>query len=291
MKKQLYSLLLLILVALSVSAQTSEQTETEKNLRTHVSYLASDQLEGRRTGEKGATFAAGYVANMFASFKLKTGVISSGVGNEKDSFMQAFPYVSAVEAGKESSLQLSNTKKITDMVLSADWAPLGFSPNADIPFADVVYAGFGITSEKLKYDDFSGVDAAGKIVLAFDGTPDYENPHNEYFLFNAHAKANIAKEKGAKALILISRAANFSDDKLALSFDQTLGETAVPTIVISRQAAARFLKTSEADLAAEEKLLNEKAEGKANNAASKFIGKLPLLANLKVDIIKKATDA
>ncbi|MEZ5347085.1 MAG: M20/M25/M40 family metallo-hydrolase [Pyrinomonadaceae bacterium] len=291
MKKQLFILLFLLIFGLTASAQVPEQSETEKQLRAHVSYLASDDLEGRRTGEKGATFAAGYIANMFASYKLKTGVISGGSGKEKDSFLQSFPYVSGVEAGESSLLQFSDTREITDISLGRDWAPLGFSPNEEIPFAPVVFAGFGISSEKLKYDDFEGLDVKDKIVLAFDGTPDHDNPHNQFFLFNAHAKANVAKEKGAKALILISRSEKFADDKLALSFDQTLGETAIPTIVISRQTAARFLKLKEADLINEENTLNSIAKGEAKRVSLKIRSEEPLLANINVDVKKTATDA
>jgi hypothetical protein len=49
-----------------------------KNLRSHVEYLASAKLEGRRTGETGATYAAGYIANMFANYKLKAGSSANG---------------------------------------------------------------------------------------------------------------------------------------------------------------------------------------------------------------------
>ena len=42
--------------------------------------------------------------------------------------------------------------------------------------ADVVFAGFGIASAEAKYDDYNydgnNLDVKGKIVLAFDGTPD-----------------------------------------------------------------------------------------------------------------------
>ncbi len=50
--------------------------------------MASAKLEGRRTGEKGATFAAGYVANRFANSRLKGGIIKNGKAN----FLQPFPY-------------------------------------------------------------------------------------------------------------------------------------------------------------------------------------------------------
>ena len=62
MKKQLFSFLLLLSFVFSVSAQkanTSKPDLTEQNLRQHLNYLASDKLEGRRTGEKSATFAGG----------------------------------------------------------------------------------------------------------------------------------------------------------------------------------------------------------------------------------------
>ena len=91
MKKQLFSFLLVLTFVFSVSAQKAKQSKVEKNLRTHVSYLASDQLEGRRTGEKGATRAAGYLVNMFAKYKLKPGMQGYVDGKMQRSFLQKFP--------------------------------------------------------------------------------------------------------------------------------------------------------------------------------------------------------
>lgn len=97
MKKQFLSFLLLISLAFSVGAQTAQkQTEAGKNLRKSVAYLASDALEGRRTGETGATVASGYVANMFAKYKLKGGVVKNG----KRNFLQPFEYKPRNEKGE-----------------------------------------------------------------------------------------------------------------------------------------------------------------------------------------------
>ena len=289
MKKQICSYLLLLTLAFGVSAQKTKKAKpdlTEKNLRIHVSYLASDKLEGRRTGEKGATFAAGYVANMFARYRLKAGYKST------NSFLQPFPYIAGVELNNASSLKITDTRKVSDIDLKTEWAPLGFSPNAKISYSPMTFVGFGISSQKLKYDDYGDIDVKGKVVWALDGLPDNDNPHNMFFLFNAHAKAKIAKEKGAKALILISRKQNFADDKLALRFNQTLGETAIPTIVMSRQAAAKILKAKEQNLVNEEKILNAKAKG-ANNGSSKggIRKNQTLLANIKVALVKKEVQA
>ena len=63
MKKQLFGFLFLLSLVFGISAQKAQVAKpdpVEQNLRKHVSYLASGKLEGRRTGEKGANFAAAY---------------------------------------------------------------------------------------------------------------------------------------------------------------------------------------------------------------------------------------
>ncbi|HRH41055.1 MAG TPA: M28 family peptidase [Pyrinomonadaceae bacterium] len=103
MRKQFFSFLILLSLFVSLSAQKAQPKVqifdtnlVEQNLRKHVNYLASDKLEGRRTGEKGATFSAGYVANRFANSKLKAGFVKNG----KASFLQPFPYKPRNEKGE-----------------------------------------------------------------------------------------------------------------------------------------------------------------------------------------------
>ena len=291
MKKQLFSFLFLVTLVFQTSAQTADQSQTEKNLRKHVSYLTSDQLEGRRTGERGATSAAGYVTNMFTRYKLKGGVKNLQHGKDHPSFLQGFPYIAGVELGKENLLEITDSKNLSKAAIKKEWAPLGFTPNTSLPYTKVVFAGYGITSEKLKYDDYKGIDAKDKIVLAFDGNPDSDNPHSFFGFFNSHAKAKIAMEKGAKALILISKTDNFSEDKLAMRFNQTLGETAIPTIVISRQLAAKILKEDISVLKSHEKMLATVAKGQSGAGRRiKTQGK-NLLANLKINLEKKKVAA
>jgi hypothetical protein len=100
MKKHFFSFLILLSFVLSVSAQKARVAKpdpAERNLRKHVAYLAAERLEGRRTGEQGATFAAGYVANIFAQYKLKAGFRAP---NGKMNFLQPFPYAPRNEKGE-----------------------------------------------------------------------------------------------------------------------------------------------------------------------------------------------
>lgn len=238
MKNYLVKLLLLISFVSNVSAQPAKTDLVEQNLRKHVSYLASDNLEGRRTGEKGATSAAGYVANMFANYKLKGGFAEKG----KVNFLQPFPYTTAVSLGAENRLMLTTPSNNRVAELQADWMPFGASPDANLSNVETVFAGYGIVSSEASRNDYAGRNVAGKAVFAFDGSPEKDNPHNITARFNIHAKAKIAKDNDAAALILISRETNFSSDKQTkLDYDPTLGETAVPVVIVSRSVGAMML--------------------------------------------------
>lgn len=291
MRKPLFFFLFLAVLAAQLPAQETSQTEAIRNLRKHVSYLASDQLEGRKTGEKGATFAAGYVANMFAGYKLKAPASSGSDGKAQKGFLQSFPYIIGNQPGANNSFKITDTKRLTEVKFKSEWAPLGYSPNADVELTNIVFTGFAIESAQLKYNDFNNLDVRGKAILAFAGKPDNDSPRSTFSLFTPHAKANLAKQKGASALILISREETFRDDKLAFAFDQTLGETAVPTIVISRQTAARILRTNEQGLQDEEARLNAKAKGGASDAAQSGISNdQMLITNLRIELDKKTVE-
>ena len=94
--KRTNGLLLFLLSFVLLSYVPAQTSDVEQNLRKHVEYLASQKLEGRRTGEQGATYAAGYVANQFAKFKLKPGF---GANGSKPNYLQPFPYVAGVTLG------------------------------------------------------------------------------------------------------------------------------------------------------------------------------------------------
>ncbi len=291
MKKQLFILVILVTFVSLLPAQEKDLSKIQKNLRKHVSYLASDQLEGRRTGEKGATFAAGYVANMFARFRLKGGVIKIEHGEPHPSFMQPFPYISGVEQGKGNLLNITDSVKLSEGEIGKNWVPLKASGNTKLPYTPIVFAGYGIKSEKLRYDDYRGHDVEGKIVLAFEENPDSGNPHSQFGFFNAHSKARTAKEKGAMALILISKAKDFQESSLASLFNPTLGETALPTVLISRELAASILSVEQSELDELLKLAESIGRQTLGSDSRKLTTKRPLAARLKIELRRKRVEA
>jgi aminopeptidase YwaD len=102
----------------------------------------------------------------------------------------------------------------------------------------------------LKYDDYARANAAGKIAIAFTGTPDGDNPHGQFARYeDVRWKAIAARNVGAKALVVIAREDNFKDDRLSrLHYDNSGGDAGLPVVVISRQSLQRVLKMPESSL-------------------------------------------
>ncbi|HEX7296780.1 MAG TPA: M20/M25/M40 family metallo-hydrolase, partial [Pyrinomonadaceae bacterium] len=233
--------LLLTSISVAVGQQLAFQLEPDvENLRTHISYLASNRLEGRRTGSLGANEAARYIAVEFSRLKLKPILQDSQKKDDISAYLQSFPYVARVTLGEGNALTISNSSKA--LQLGSDWSPLGFSKSQKITSAPAVFAGFGITSAELKYDDyFRGVN--GKVAVVFGGTPDGDNPHGRFAQYeDPRWKAIAAKNAGAAALLIISREKNFVDDRLSVPRYDNAGEAGIPVIVVSREIGATLLE-------------------------------------------------
>lgn len=248
--KRSYLLLATVLITtIAVLAQQQASFQIEPSaarLREHVSYLASDALEGRRTGTTGANEAARYIAAEFSRLGLKPAVQRVGEPNVSiavTGYLQKFPYIAAVELGTVNELKFSASSpaRVGQLSLKDDWMPLGFSNNGSFAGA-IEFVGFGITAAEQNYDDYAGVNAKDKIVVALSGTPDGENPHGRFARYEGvRWKAIAARNAGAKGLLVVAREQNFKEDRLAtLSYDNG-GEAGLLVAGISRQSVDRLL--------------------------------------------------
>lgn len=90
MRRNLSAFVLLLTLSLGLSAQKAQRSSgVESNLRKHIEYLASDKLEGRRTGDPGAAAAAAYIAEEFKKIKLRPGGADV---NGKRGYLQPFSF-------------------------------------------------------------------------------------------------------------------------------------------------------------------------------------------------------
>jgi aminopeptidase YwaD len=94
------------------------------NLQTHVSYLANDKLEGRRTGSAGEKLAYEYISNEFT----KNGLTPKG---DNGTFIQAFEVNEGMQINPSSHLIINGF----DLQVEKEYFPFIFSPNATLEAA------------------------------------------------------------------------------------------------------------------------------------------------------------
>lgn len=235
--KRIFVSLWLLVAACGASAQLQRSSDiTVHELQHHLRFIASDELEGRRAGSKGAEAAAQYIADEFKSY---------GLLPVKNSYFQQFPFVSGVKLGKNNGLSILTGKQRKTLKLDADFRPLGFS-SSDSYKGEIVFVGYGITAPDKQYDDYAGVDVKGKAVLLLRYHPEGENQHSEFGAYSSlRYKANKAREMGAKALLLVTGPADAETDELIkLTYDQSMGNAGIISVNVTRRVADILLATN-----------------------------------------------
>jgi Zn-dependent M28 family amino/carboxypeptidase len=247
MHRRFFSLTLIISLSLGVAlAQQAPVTPSVERLHADIEYLASDKLEGRRTGTPGSTLAAEYIAREFSRLGLRRSIGYDTAGMsvlEADSpnrYLQKFPYVVGVELGKNNRLVVEHHGAAAQLKVGEDWMPLGFSSSSDIQKAKYEFVGYGVTATEQKYDSYAGHSLKGTIAVALSSTPDGDNPHGQFARYeDVRWKAVAARNAGASALLVIAKVDNLKEDRLAqLRYDNSAGDAGLPVAVISRQLAA-----------------------------------------------------
>jgi Peptidase family M28 len=134
------------------------------DLKMHMQFLASDELEGRDTGEPGLQVAARYLAVQAARLGLQA-------ADADGDYMQ--PYIIEEKAYDREKSQV--LIKLGDSLISrnTDRFYMLPAPSADqtIIEGDVVFVGYGINSEEHGYNDFEKVDIHDKVVLMMNRAP------------------------------------------------------------------------------------------------------------------------
>jgi hypothetical protein len=173
-------------------------------------------------GTAAANDAAHYIAGEFDLMGLRPGLQLARAGRTRGEnrarYLQSFPYVSGVTLGSKNSMRLIGSPELesVEYLVKESWMPLGFSSNASLNSASFVFAGFGISSAELKYDDYALSNVRGKIAVVFAGTPDRDNPHGEFAQAGQlRFKAAAARAAGAVALLIISEETNLKEERLA----------------------------------------------------------------------------
>lgn len=177
----------------------------ENRIRTSVTYLASDDRQGRGIGTDGLNQAAEYIAEQFRQFHLKTDLFNGTP-------FQTFKMSTEAELGPVNQVVLtcegtSGSPPVKlELKLNDDFSPMGMSGSGklDLP---LVFVGYGITGKEEGYDDYAGIDVKGKGVIILRHEPQQANEQSKFngTDHSQHApfirKVANAVEHGAAAII------------------------------------------------------------------------------------------
>lgn len=211
------------------------QEITSKEIYEHIKFLASDELEGRMTGTEQIKKAAEYIKNEFQKAGLQP--VFNG------SYFQEFPFISKLEMGKNELSYFGSQSN--SLVVKEDFIPISFTDNISIE-GDLVFAGFGISSSELNYDDYSNIDVKDKIVVVFRNNPEMNDPNSKFNrLASFRIKTTVARNKGAKGIMFVNTSDKKDDDNLInLRYDGAGKVKEIAAVQVKRKVIENLLMLS-----------------------------------------------
>lgn len=169
--------------------------------------LTSPEFGGRLTGTPEYRLTAQWVADRLKEWGIRP-------GGEGGTYFQEFPapYTSVDSAGSVVFLVKdgSGALKERPLLFPDEYFPGSNSASGKVE-GEVVYVGFGITAPELKYDDYRGITAKGKIVLVESGSPYEKNdpPGAAWAPYNGtRHKLENALRHGAAGLLVLDKVGN-----------------------------------------------------------------------------------
>jgi Zn-dependent M28 family amino/carboxypeptidase len=131
-------------------------------IRGHTRFLASDALEGRAPGTRGAMIAASYIAAQFEAAGLSPAA-PDGSYFQRIPLLAVAPDPSVIVGVGRQTVALSYPD---DYVARPSWADSSLTVDADI-----VFVGYGIQAPAWAWDDYKGTPLTGKILLMLANDP------------------------------------------------------------------------------------------------------------------------
>ena len=228
---------LLCSFAISASAQKPFDDPMLERMRKDIFFLASPECEGRGIDTKGIEKAADYIAETFKEAGLKPAM-------KDGSYFQPFTVADSIKLGKPTKATLSGPDgAVKELETAIDYNPMGFSPTSKVS-GSLVFVGYGITAPELKYDDYAGVDVAGKVVVMIRRVPrsgetgdkrfDKGTPSADESLFAPFSAkiANAVAHKAAGIIIVNDTGSAGTRDPIPQFDNHAMGTTPAPFPVL-----------------------------------------------------------
>lgn len=222
---------LLAVAAIAPAWGAPDDTRDVKPFKTHIEYLASDELEGRNAGTPGNEMAARYIARYFDRHDLES---------LSDGYLQRFKVPTGVRLSGSNKLAVVVGDDTRKLDLDKAFTPIGFSASGKAE-GSLIFVGYGITEKEGDWDDYAGLDPEGKIAIILRGSPDPDNPHSKYAEYAPlHYKISNAKAKGLAAVLLVSPT-DLDDVLMPLALPTGATTLGIPALHVTRAVVESIL--------------------------------------------------
>ena len=240
-------LLIFCLSLTLVSFGASHAFQPDAYLR-HVKFLASDALQGRGNGTPELDKAADYIATQFKAAGLQP-------AGDNGTYFQKFTLTTGGKLGPGNRMSVKLGSGSIQAALYKDFLPIGVGDKSSIS-GEVVFAGYGISADEYKYDDYKDFDVTDKIVLAMAHEPGENDPSSPFNgsepTLHGHdnSKAANAKFRGARALLIVQDPANHEDatKDLPVTGGEEIDDLGICVVRITRELAQRILNSQKKNL-------------------------------------------
>jgi Peptidase family M28/PDZ domain len=215
----------------------------EARMRQDITFLASDQCEGRGPGTKGIDLAAKHIAAAFKQAGLKP-------GGADGSYYQPFTVPGDAELSKPNHLRLRGPLgQEIELRQRIDFEVMGLSGSGKVS-APIVFVGYGIVAPKSNYDDFKMLDVAGKVVVLLRHTPRWQSKFVPFEGKDQHAalitKEALAETNKAAAVLLVNDTTELPAGDRLMSFGYVAGAGSgkIPALQVRRSVFDAVLQSS-----------------------------------------------
>jgi hypothetical protein len=231
--------------AAETPANIQPAAASEARLRRDITYLASDELEGRGITTRGINLAADYIAAEFKKAGLKP-------GGPDGSYFEPFSMAGAVLM-EPSTLKLQGPGGLKiELKPGTRFETQGVSGSGQVS-GGVVFVGYGITSKDPAIDEYADVNVTNKVVVILRDTFRADNKFarnaNWHRKFGSLSEKmnNAAAHKAAAILLVNDRdTAKDGDDLLNFGYyagvgSQLLRLPEIPVLQVRRDVIEQML--------------------------------------------------
>jgi Zn-dependent M28 family amino/carboxypeptidase len=222
-------------------------------LRGHLEFLADDALEGRAPGTRGGDLAQKYIASQIRRLGLEP-------AGDSGSYFQRVPIISLTPTPKLAVV----ASAAAQLTWKDDYVLWSMRNDSSVSVrGEAVFVGYGIVAPELGWNDYAGLDAKGKIVVALVNDPGLQDST----LFRGKIltyygrwtyKIEEARRQGAAGLLLVhtTESATYPWTTVLSGWTgpQVRLESPPDSLVVAgwlqEKTAARLVKSGGQDLAA-----------------------------------------